>query len=162
MGTELQTLVQDILKDAEKKFPYAVASIFSNRGSEINLEKKEERLSSTRSKLGFVLSVFNGEYFEEFATDKLEKDHIVEFCRSAIDGIATKDTKYEIMSDVPMEAQAAFLFARRHLMPIQKAAVYMTQNPHMNFIICRMVSKSVAPTAPPITTRKPINRPTFT
>jgi len=99
MYTELRAPVQDILKDAEKKFPYAVASIFSNRGSEINLEKKEERLSSTRSKFGFVLSIFNGEYFEEFATDKLEKDHITKFCRSAIDEIAVKDNKYKIASD---------------------------------------------------------------
>jgi TldD protein len=99
MDTELRTLVQDILKDAEKKFPYAVASIFRNRGSEINLEKKEERLSSARSKFGFVLSLFNGEYFEEFATDNLEKNHITKFCRSAIDEIAVKDIKYEITSD---------------------------------------------------------------
>jgi len=99
MDTELRAFVQGILKDAEKKFPYTMASIFSNRGSEINLDKKDEQVSSTRSKLGFVLSIFNGEYFEEFATDKLEKDHIVKFCRSAIDKITVKDTKYEIASD---------------------------------------------------------------
>jgi TldD protein len=90
--------LQDIIKGAEKKFPYVAATSFSNRGIEIDLDKKEEHLTSGRSNLGFVLSIFNGEYFEEFATDKLEKDHLIAFCRRAIDDVSVRKQKYAIAS----------------------------------------------------------------
>jgi TldD protein len=90
------SILQDIFRQAEKKIPYATATAFNNRGIEIDLDKKEEHLSSTRNNLGFVLSIFNGEYFEEFATDKLEKNHLMAFCRKAIDGVSARKKKYNI------------------------------------------------------------------
>ena len=96
MDSTLSSIIQGVLKKAEQKFPYASATSFSNRGIEIDLDKKEEHLSSATSSLGFVLSLFNGEYFEEFATDQLEEDQLVAFCRNAIDSASVHTQKYDI------------------------------------------------------------------
>lgn len=53
-----------------------------------------------------MLSIFNGAYFEEFATDILEKDHLAKFCRTAIDKATVRDVKYEI--DVPASGSNTF------------------------------------------------------
>lgn len=96
MDRALSGIIQSILREAERKYPYATATSFSNRGIDIDLDKNEEHLSSASSNLGFVLSIFNGEYFEEFATDNIEKDHLVDFCRNAIDSASVRKRKYEI------------------------------------------------------------------
>jgi TldD protein len=93
---KLLDTLQDILKKAEKKIPYAAATFFSNRGIEIDIDKKDEHLSAGKNKLGFVFSVFNGEYFEEFATDIIEDDHLVAFCQNAIENIRPKKVRYKI------------------------------------------------------------------
>jgi len=94
VDTALIELLQNILADAAKKLPYAVATLFDNRGIEINLDKKDERLSSTPSNRGFVLSIFNGEYFEEYATDLLDRNHITEFCYHAFDSVSVREIKH--------------------------------------------------------------------
>lgn len=96
MDRALSGIIQSILKKAERKYPYATATSFSNRGIDIDLDKNEEHLSSASSNLGFVLSIFNGEHFEEFATDNIEKDHLVDFCRNAIDNASVHRRKYDI------------------------------------------------------------------
>lgn len=98
--------MQDLLSEAENKFPYAAATLFSNRGIEIDLDKSDENLSSTRSNLGLVLSIFNGEYFEEFATDLLSPDHIVRFFHEAVDNTLTRPEKYHIHT--PMQDEKFF------------------------------------------------------
>ncbi|UCG29517.1 MAG: TldD/PmbA family protein [candidate division WOR-3 bacterium] len=97
MDQGLVTLIREILVAAEEKIPYAVATFFSNRGLDIVLDKKDERLSSAPSNMGFVLSIFNGVYFEEFATDIVEKDHLSKFCRTALQTVEVKDIKHVLM-----------------------------------------------------------------
>lgn len=106
MDTALISLAQNIIRDAERKFPSVLVTFFNNRGTDIYLDKKDERLSSARSNTGFVLSIFNGEYFEEFATDILEENHLAKFCRKAIDDVTLKDVKYEV--DVPALGNKTF------------------------------------------------------
>jgi TldD protein len=90
------TLLKDIIDTAEKKFPYVTATLFNNCGVEINLDKKDERLASTPSNMGIVLSIFNGEYFEEFGSDILDRDALARFCRDAITGVSSRRIKHEI------------------------------------------------------------------
>ncbi len=97
MDQGLVSLIREILVAAEEKIPYAVATFFSNRGLDIVLDKKDERLSSAPSNMGFVLSIFNGVYFEEFATDIVEKDHLSKFCRTALQTVEVKDIKHVLM-----------------------------------------------------------------
>jgi TldD protein len=106
MDKALASTIQGILKKAEQKFPYATATSFSNRGLEIDLDKKEERLSSVSSNLGFVLTIFNGEYFEEFATDKFEENNLIAFCRDAIDRTSVREQKYHI--NTPAQGNQSF------------------------------------------------------
>jgi TldD protein len=106
MDKALCSIIQDILRKAEQTFPYATATSFSNRGMEIDLDRQEEHLSSASSNLGFVLSIFNGEYFEEFATDKLEKDHLVAFCRDAINRATVRRQEFDI--NTPIQGSQSF------------------------------------------------------
>lgn len=96
MNNSLIATVKEIIIEAEKRFPYVCATFFNNRGIEIRIDKKDEKVSASPSNLGFVLSLFNGEYFQEFATDKIEKDFLVKFCRKAIADTQPKQIKYYI------------------------------------------------------------------
>lgn len=96
MDASLTEVVRNILADAVKKFPYSVATLFDNRGIDINLDRENERISSRQGNRGFVLSIFNGQYFEEYATDLLDKNHIKEFCRNAFAAVSVKEKEYEL------------------------------------------------------------------
>jgi TldD protein len=100
MDQSLIDAIKTILADVEGRVPYAVGTLFSNRGLNIDLDRKDERLSSAPSNMGFVLSVFNGEYFEEFASDIIEKDHLSRFCRNALRSVELKEPKH-ILSPPP-------------------------------------------------------------
>lgn len=106
MDSAIATGLQDIIKKAEAKIPYAAGTFFSNRGIDINIDKKDEHLSAIRNNLGFVLSIFNGEYFEEYATDIIDKTHLAAFCRDAIQNVRVKKTKRKI--GVPAQGTASF------------------------------------------------------
>jgi TldD protein len=99
-------ILQDILKQAEKKYAYAAGTFFNNRGIDINIDKKDENISAIRSNLGFVLSIFNGEYIEEYATDTIDKNHLAPFCRNAIRDIPLRKTKSKI--NAPMQGMRSF------------------------------------------------------
>ena len=94
MNTSLINAVRTILSDVEGTIPYAVGTFFDNRGLNIDLDRKDEQLASAPSNMGFVLSVFNGEHFEEFASDIINKDHLVNFCRAALDTVQIKKQKH--------------------------------------------------------------------
>ncbi len=111
MDSALVGLVQGIVADAARKLPHVVATFFDNRGMEIALNRKDERLSSAGSNRGFVLSIFNGEHFDEFATDRLDKDHIAGFCRRALDSIVMRDTKHRL--EPPAQGDASFRTAEQ-------------------------------------------------
>jgi TldD protein len=94
MDQHVIDVIRNILGEASQRIPYATATLFSNRGLEINLNKKDEQLSAVPSNLGFVLSIFNGEYFNEFATDVIDTDHLSKFCRTAIQDVEVKEIKH--------------------------------------------------------------------
>jgi TldD protein len=105
MDNDLIPFLKDIVETAEKKFPYATATLFSNDGIEITLDKKDERLASAPSNMGFVLSIFNGGYFEEFASDILDRDALARFCHNAIACVTPQEIKHQI-SVPPLETRS--------------------------------------------------------
>ena len=104
MDNDLIPFSKDIVETAEKKFPYVTATLFSNDGIDITLDKKDERLASAPSNMGFVLSVFNGEYFEEFASDILDRDALARVCKNAIASVTPQKIKHQI-SVPPLETR---------------------------------------------------------
>ncbi len=105
MTNYLIPFLKETIETAEKKFPYVTATLFSNSGIEISLDKKDERLASAPSNMGFVLSIFNGEYFEEFASDTLDQDALASFCRNAIASVTLHEIKHEL-SVPPLETKS--------------------------------------------------------
>lgn len=89
-------LARDMVAQAEKRLPYACATLFRNHGVEIRVDRKDEYVAATPSRAGFVLSLFNGEYFHEYATDQLETDRLSGFCRRAIAEVKPVDGRYAI------------------------------------------------------------------
>ena len=106
MDSTLTTILQDILRKAEARLPYVAGTFFCNRGIDISIDRKDEHLSAIRNNLGFVLSIFNGEYFEEFATDRIDKTHLTAFCRNAIRGVDVRKTKCKIAA--PLQGTSSF------------------------------------------------------
>jgi len=98
--------IRNILAEASQRIPYATATLFRNRGIEISLNKKDEQLAATPSNLGFVLSVFNGENFNEFATDVIDADHLSKFCRTAIQSVEVKEVKHTL--SIPEKGNRSF------------------------------------------------------
>jgi len=145
MSKELNIIVQDLLCEAENKFSYATATLFSNRGIEIDLDKNDENLSSIRSNFGFVLSIFNGEYFEEFATDVLNADHLVRFFHEAIDKTSSRQEKYQIHT--PVQDEKSFKTEEKispdRVSAIEKTDLFRSQRSKIlvgdNVVNCRIV-----------------------
>lgn len=100
MDQSLIDAIKTILGDVKGRVPYVVGTLFSNRGLNIDLDRKDERLSSAPSNMGFVLSIFNGEYFEEFASDIIDKEHLVRFCRAALNTVDIKEPRH-VLSPPP-------------------------------------------------------------
>ena len=106
MDQSLVDAIRTILAEAEGRLPYAVGTLFSNRGLNIDLDRKDEQLSSAPSNMGFVLSIFNGEHFEEYASDIIDKDHLSKFCRTALNNVDVRESK-NILS-APPEGDRSF------------------------------------------------------
>ena len=104
MDNDLIPFLKNIVETAEKKFPYVTATLFSNDGIDITLDKKDERLASAPSNMGFVLSIFNGAYFEEFASDILDRDALARFCQSAVASVTPQEIKHQL-SVPPLETR---------------------------------------------------------
>ncbi len=111
MDNSLTRLLQNILATVEKKYPYTTATVFDTRGIEINLDKENERISSRHGNRGIVLSIFNGRYFEEYATDMIDEKHIEEFCHRAFDRVVAEEIKYELTQ--PREGNRSFRTAEK-------------------------------------------------
>ncbi len=88
--------LRDLVEEAEKKVPYAAVTCFESDGVEIQVDRKDDRITAPRPNRGFVFSLFNGEFFQEFATDEIELDRLVKFGRAAIAGVTPRPPRYEI------------------------------------------------------------------
>jgi TldD protein len=96
--------IRELIADAERKVPYASATIFAGEGMEIRIDRKDEKIAALKANRGLVLTIFNGEYFQEFATDEGDPDRITRFFRAAADSVKRRRSKFEIPPGVPQEA----------------------------------------------------------
>jgi len=103
--------IRTILAEAEDRLPYAVGTLFNNRGLNIDLDKKDEQLSSAPSNMGFVLSIFNGEHFEEYASDIIDKNHLTRFCRNVLNNVDVRKSKHILPP--PPEGDRSFRTAEK-------------------------------------------------
>ncbi len=104
MDNGLFGTLRGLIVEAEQKVPYAAASYFEGECLELQVDRKDDKISSPKANRGFILTLFNGEYFEEFATDRLETDDLVRFCRAAVASMTVRPVRYEIPSGPGLEA----------------------------------------------------------
>lgn len=63
----------DLVKQTERRAPYAHTLLSRNSGLQVMVTDREQRISETEPSNGLVLSAWNGSYFEELATSDLGK-----------------------------------------------------------------------------------------
>lgn len=90
--------LRDLIDEAEKRVTYAAVTCYESDGLDIQVDRKDDRLTAPRANRGFVFTLFNGEFFQEFATDELELDRLVKFGRAAIAEVTPRTPRYEIPS----------------------------------------------------------------
>ena len=95
--------IRELIAEAERKVPYASATCFAGDGMEIRIDRKDEKIAALKSNRGLVLTIFNGEYFQEFATDDEDPDRIARFFRSATDSVKRRPPKFEIPAGAAQE-----------------------------------------------------------
>lgn len=103
MDRNLVDQIRDLVVAAEHKVPYASATAFAGDGLEIRIDRKDERIANLEANRGLVLTLFNGEYFQEFATDDLSPDGLTRFARDAVASVSLKPPKYVIPAGSPLE-----------------------------------------------------------
>lgn len=96
--------IRELIAEAERKVPYASATCFAGDGMEIRIDRKDEKIAALKANRGLVLSVFNGEYFQEFATDDDDPDRMVRFFRDATDSVKQRPSRFEIPVGTAQEA----------------------------------------------------------
>jgi TldD protein len=88
--------IRELIADIERRVPYASVTNFEGESLEIRIDRKDEKLSNPKANRGLVLTVFNGEHFQEFATDDDDPDLWSRFFRAAADSVSVRPSKYEI------------------------------------------------------------------
>lgn len=104
MNRDIVGLLRGLIAEAEKTVPYAAATCFEGESLELQVDRKDEKVSAPKANRGFVLTLFNGEYFEEFATDLLPADGLADFCRAAAASVSVRPARYEIPAGPVLEA----------------------------------------------------------
>jgi len=95
--------IRELIVDAERKVPYASVSCFEGESMEIRVDRKDEKISNPKANRGLVLTMFNGEYFHEFATDTDDPEGWPRFFRTAADSVSRRPSKYQIPTGEPGE-----------------------------------------------------------
>lgn len=71
---ELKTLLQELIRDMEKRVPYASVLVLRRRGTSISIDDQTQEIDDESPSEGAVFTVFNGEWLEEASTSDLSAD----------------------------------------------------------------------------------------
>ena len=80
----------DVIRQVERRAPYAHALLSHNSGLRITVSDQEQLVSEIDPDDGFVLSAWNGVYFEELATSDLGKTRLDELARDLAGGLQVR------------------------------------------------------------------------
>lgn len=96
MDNNLIPILEECVGKAEKKLSYATATYFTNRGLTVDVDCKDEKIMSLPSYSGVVLSLFDGEKFVEYSTDRSDDEYLAKFCARAVGETKRLGDRYEI------------------------------------------------------------------
>jgi TldD protein len=75
---ELKALLQELVRDMEKRVPYASALVLRQRGTSITVDDQTQEINEESPSEGAVFTVFNGAWLEEASTSDLSTDKLRE------------------------------------------------------------------------------------
>ncbi|MBN1878658.1 TldD/PmbA family protein [bacterium] len=88
MPSELQTIrvfLPEMIHRLESVVPYASALVTQESGTSLRLDSHRELVAERQPRRGIVFTLFNGRFFQEWATDNLDQRYldqkIIEMCR---------------------------------------------------------------------------------
>ena len=77
---EIRTALPDIISRLEERIPYVSALVTQEYGNYLGIDSRQENMSERSPRRGIVFTLFNGRYFQEWATDNLD----IRFLKSKI------------------------------------------------------------------------------
>ncbi len=73
---EIRSFLPEMIGRLEQRLPYVSALVTEERGSILNIDTRQERIMEKAPQRGIVFTLFNGRFFQEWATDRLEEDFL--------------------------------------------------------------------------------------
>ena len=70
---EIRSFLPEIVHRLEEKIPYVSALVTQESGVNLSIDSKQEVISQREPKRGIVFTLFNGRFFQEWATDCLDR-----------------------------------------------------------------------------------------
>ena len=84
---EARQHLPDLIRQVERRAPYAHALISRNSGLQITVTDREQQVKEMEPSSGLVLSAWNGAYFDELATSDLSKASLDTLARDLSSGL---------------------------------------------------------------------------
>ncbi|MBN2381258.1 TldD/PmbA family protein [bacterium] len=73
---EIKAELPGMIALLEQRMPYVSALVTQESGYSLRIDPNHESIMEKSPRRGLVFSLFNGRYFQEWATDRLEKDYL--------------------------------------------------------------------------------------
>ncbi len=78
---EIRSVLPEIIARLEERIPYVSALVTQESGTYLGIDSRQENMSEKPPRRGIVFTLFNGRYFQEWATDNLD----IHFLKSKVD-----------------------------------------------------------------------------
>ena len=73
----IRSFLPEVIAVLEEHIPYASALVTEQSGFDLQVDSKQEVISEKPPRRGIVFTLFNGRYFQEWATDNLDKQYLL-------------------------------------------------------------------------------------
>ncbi|MGE5559430.1 MAG: TldD/PmbA family protein [Chloroflexota bacterium] len=93
---ELRAFLREQVREMERKVPYAAVFVTSSRQLVVDASLRQERVSETGPTAGAVVTVWNGDHFEECATSDISRDGIARAARALTASVAVHRSRLEV------------------------------------------------------------------
>ncbi|MBN2053424.1 TldD/PmbA family protein [bacterium] len=104
---ELRSILPEMIRYLEERLPYAAALVVQEAGSSLRIDYKHEEFSEKTPRRGIVFTLFNGRFFQEWASDRLDIDYLwdkVRHIRRLLDDAPVAEPRFSVHPGEPARA----------------------------------------------------------
>lgn len=74
---EIRSYLPEVVRRLEERIPYVSALVTQEYGMQLTVDNKQTNISEKQPRRGIVFTLFNGRFFQEWATDQLERNYLM-------------------------------------------------------------------------------------